>query len=122
MRLEPGRPRRASKRLCSGDPPMQDMAVFVDTSVVIGGRRRSLPRPAQTPCWLGRADRRQERTRIRDASGGKAPRVNPNPLDPVANICRRHGKGLLIDAVASFGAMPIEARSLAFDAVTLPSE
>jgi hypothetical protein len=37
MRLEPGRPSRASKSLHSGDPPMQDMVVFVDTSVVTGG-------------------------------------------------------------------------------------
>lgn len=44
-----------------------------------------------------------------------------NPLEPVAAACRRHGKGLLIDAVASFGAVPIDAKALRFDAVTLSS-
>ncbi len=44
-----------------------------------------------------------------------------NPLEPIAALCRRHAKGLLIDAVASFGAVPIDARTLQFDAVTLSS-
>lgn len=44
-----------------------------------------------------------------------------NPLGPVAAVCRRHAKGLLIDAVASFGAMTIDARTLGFHAVTLSS-
>lgn len=44
-----------------------------------------------------------------------------NPLEPVAAICRRHAKGLLIDAVASFGAMTIDARTLGFHALTLSS-
>lgn len=44
-----------------------------------------------------------------------------NPLEPVAAVCRRHAKGLLIDAVASFGAVPINARTLRFDAVMLSS-
>ena len=44
-----------------------------------------------------------------------------NPLEPVAEICRRHSIGLLIDAVASFGAMPIDAKALRFDAVMLSS-
>lgn len=38
-----------------------------------------------------------------------------NPLEPVAAVCRRHAKGLLIDAVASFGAVPINAQTLRFD-------
>ncbi|MDJ0388828.1 2-aminoethylphosphonate--pyruvate transaminase [Roseomonas sp. E05] len=44
-----------------------------------------------------------------------------NPLEPVAEVCRRHSKGLLIDAVASLGAVPIDARKLDFQAVTLSS-
>jgi 2-aminoethylphosphonate-pyruvate transaminase len=44
-----------------------------------------------------------------------------NPLEPVAAACRRHSKGMLIDAVASFGAVPIDARELGFQAVTLSS-
>lgn len=44
-----------------------------------------------------------------------------NPLDTVAEVCRRHSKGLFIDAVASFGAMEIDARKLGFQAVTVSS-
>ncbi len=44
-----------------------------------------------------------------------------NPLEPVADLCRRAGKGLLIDAVASFGAIEVDARRLRFDAATLSS-
>jgi 2-aminoethylphosphonate-pyruvate transaminase len=44
-----------------------------------------------------------------------------NPLDAIAELCRRHAKGLLIDAVASFGAIDIDARKLGFQAVTVSS-
>src|SRR5215469_4865675 len=44
-----------------------------------------------------------------------------NPLDPVAAVCRRHTKGLFIDAVASFGVMDIDARKLGLQAVTVSS-
>src|ERR1700687_1118041 len=44
-----------------------------------------------------------------------------NPLEALADICRRHGKGLLIDAVASFGAIDIDAKRLGFQAVTVSS-
>ena len=44
-----------------------------------------------------------------------------NPLEEVADLCRKHGKGLLIDAVASFGAIPLDARRLGFQAVTVSS-
>ena len=44
-----------------------------------------------------------------------------NPLDSVAAVCRRHTKGLFIDAVASFGAIDIDARKLGFQAVTVSS-
>jgi 2-aminoethylphosphonate-pyruvate transaminase len=44
-----------------------------------------------------------------------------NPIAAAASACRRHGKGLLIDAVASFGAIDIDARELAFDALTISS-
>ncbi len=40
-----------------------------------------------------------------------------NPIESIAAVCRRLGKGLLIDAVASFGAFPLDARRLSFDAV-----
>ena len=44
-----------------------------------------------------------------------------NPLDDVAALCRVHGKGLLVDAVASFGAIEIDAPALGLDAVMLSS-
>jgi 2-aminoethylphosphonate-pyruvate transaminase len=44
-----------------------------------------------------------------------------NPLGGVAAICRGHTKGLFIDAVASFGAIDIDARKLGFQAVTVSS-
>ena len=33
-----------------------------------------------------------------------------NPLAEVAAVCERHGKGLIVDAMSSFGALPIDAR------------
>jgi 2-aminoethylphosphonate-pyruvate transaminase len=44
-----------------------------------------------------------------------------NPLQPVGEVCRRHTKGLFIDAVASFGAIELDARKLGFQAVTVSS-
>jgi 2-aminoethylphosphonate-pyruvate transaminase len=44
-----------------------------------------------------------------------------NPVEAAAAACRRHGKGLLIDAVASFGAIELDARVLRFDALTVSS-
>ncbi|MFC0409943.1 2-aminoethylphosphonate--pyruvate transaminase [Roseomonas elaeocarpi] len=44
-----------------------------------------------------------------------------NPLEEVAALCQRYAKRLLIDAVASFGAIDLDARSLRFDAAVLSS-
>jgi 2-aminoethylphosphonate-pyruvate transaminase len=44
-----------------------------------------------------------------------------NPLAEVAHVCERHGKGLIIDAMSSFGALPIDARSMRFDALVAAS-
>lgn len=44
-----------------------------------------------------------------------------NPLDEVAALCRAQSKGLLVDAVASFGAVEIDLAALGADAVTLSS-
>ena len=44
-----------------------------------------------------------------------------NPLDGVAALCRERGLGLLVDAVASYGAVPIDAAALGLDAVMLSS-
>ena len=34
-----------------------------------------------------------------------------NPLQAVADVCQRHGKGLIVDAMSSFAALPIDARA-----------
>jgi 2-aminoethylphosphonate-pyruvate transaminase len=44
-----------------------------------------------------------------------------NPLQAVAEVCQRHGKGLIIDAMSSFGALPIDARTTRFDALVAAS-
>jgi len=44
-----------------------------------------------------------------------------NPLAEVAQVCERHGKGLIVDAMSSFGALPIDARSVRFDALVAAS-
>lgn len=44
-----------------------------------------------------------------------------NPIAEIAETCRRFSKGLLIDAVASFGAIDLDSRALGFDAVTVSS-
>ncbi len=44
-----------------------------------------------------------------------------NPLEAVAEITARHGRRLLIDAMSAFGAMPLDARAVPFDAVVASS-
>jgi 2-aminoethylphosphonate-pyruvate transaminase len=44
-----------------------------------------------------------------------------NPLAAVAAVCERHGKGLIVDAMSSFAALPIDARSVRFDALVAAS-
>jgi 2-aminoethylphosphonate-pyruvate transaminase len=44
-----------------------------------------------------------------------------NPLHEVAQVCERHGKGLIVDAMSSFGALPIDARTVRFDALIAAS-
>ena len=44
-----------------------------------------------------------------------------NPLAEVAAVCERHGKGLIVDAMSSFGALPIDARKMRFDALVAAS-
>jgi 2-aminoethylphosphonate-pyruvate transaminase len=42
-----------------------------------------------------------------------------NPIEPVAALCRRRGIGLIIDAIASFGGLPLDAGTLAAEAIVL---
>ena len=44
-----------------------------------------------------------------------------NPLQAVSDVCAAHGKGLIVDAMSSFAALPIDARSLRFDALIAAS-
>jgi len=44
-----------------------------------------------------------------------------NPLAEVAAVCERHGRGLIVDAMSSFAALPIDARRIRFDALVAAS-
>ena len=44
-----------------------------------------------------------------------------NPLQAVAEVTARHGRGLLIDAMSAFGAISLDARAVPFDAVVASS-
>jgi 2-aminoethylphosphonate-pyruvate transaminase len=44
-----------------------------------------------------------------------------NPLHDIALVAARHGRGLIVDAMSSFGALEIDARKTPFDAVIAAS-
>jgi 2-aminoethylphosphonate-pyruvate transaminase len=44
-----------------------------------------------------------------------------NPLTAIADTCKRHGKGLIVDAMSSFAALEIDARQVQFDALIAAS-
>ena len=44
-----------------------------------------------------------------------------NPLAEVAALCERRGLGLIVDAMSSFAALPIDARKIRFDALVAAS-
>jgi 2-aminoethylphosphonate-pyruvate transaminase len=44
-----------------------------------------------------------------------------NPLKAIGEVCQKHGKGLIVDAMSSFGALPIDAREIRFDALVAAS-
>ncbi len=44
-----------------------------------------------------------------------------NPLQAVADVVARHGRALIVDAMSSFGALEIDARRTAFDALIAAS-
>jgi 2-aminoethylphosphonate-pyruvate transaminase len=44
-----------------------------------------------------------------------------NPLEDVARACARHGRPLIVDAMSSFGALPIDLRATPVDAVVAAS-
>ena len=44
-----------------------------------------------------------------------------NPLREIADVVARHGKRLIVDAMSSFGAIPIDAHTMPFDALVAAS-
>ncbi|MEZ5849827.1 MAG: 2-aminoethylphosphonate--pyruvate transaminase [Hyphomicrobiaceae bacterium] len=44
-----------------------------------------------------------------------------NPVGEIAGIVARHGRRLLVDAMSAFGALPLDSRSVEFDAVAASS-
>jgi 2-aminoethylphosphonate-pyruvate transaminase len=44
-----------------------------------------------------------------------------NPLPQIAAVVAKHGRGLIVDAMSSYGAIPIDARTLRFDAMIAAS-
>ena len=44
-----------------------------------------------------------------------------NPLHAVAQVCEKHNKGLIVDAMSSFAAIEIDARTTRFDALIAAS-
>jgi 2-aminoethylphosphonate-pyruvate transaminase len=44
-----------------------------------------------------------------------------NPLQAIADVVARHGKSLIVDAMSSFGAIAIDARTMPFDALIAAS-
>ena len=42
-----------------------------------------------------------------------------NPLEPLAEVARRRGVALVVDAIASFGGLPIDAQALDLEAVVV---
>ncbi|WP_085630606.1 2-aminoethylphosphonate--pyruvate transaminase [Pseudomonas sp. R16(2017)] len=44
-----------------------------------------------------------------------------NPLADIADVVHRHGKRLIVDAMSSFGALPVDAQQVPFDALIAAS-
>lgn len=44
-----------------------------------------------------------------------------NPLQAVSDVCKRHGRSLIIDAMSSFAALEIDVRKVHFDALVAAS-
>ena len=44
-----------------------------------------------------------------------------NPVEAIAEVTARHGRSLLIDAMSAFGALPLDARNVPFDALVASS-
>jgi 2-aminoethylphosphonate-pyruvate transaminase len=44
-----------------------------------------------------------------------------NPISKIAELAQRHGKRFLIDAMSAFGALPLDAQRIQFDAVAASS-
>ena len=64
------------------------------------------------------------RTRASPTSASSTARPAPacsTRCSAVSDVCARHGKGLIVDAMSSFAALPIDAREVRFDALVAAS-
>ena len=44
-----------------------------------------------------------------------------NPVEAIARVCAEHSRGLLVDAMSAFGALPLDARTTPFEAAVAAS-
>lgn len=44
-----------------------------------------------------------------------------NPIEEIAAVVEEHGRGLLIDSMSAFGALPVDANTIRFDALVASS-
>jgi 2-aminoethylphosphonate-pyruvate transaminase len=44
-----------------------------------------------------------------------------NPIAEIARLAERHGKGMLVDAMSAFGALPLDVQSIKVDAIAASS-
>lgn len=44
-----------------------------------------------------------------------------NPIEEIAAVVEQHGRGLLIDSMSAFGALPVDANTIRFDALVASS-
>ena len=90
------------------------------------GREHGDPRPRRGRAGHARRARGGARARCRASPTWRQVHCETgtgvlNPLPEIAAVCARHGKGLIVDAMSSFGAMPIDAREVRIDAVVAAS-
>ncbi len=102
---------------------------FVLVRVVSKEPREKAPRPSPrlAPMHVCRSSSALE-TSTRDPSITHVAMVHCetgagvlNPLHEIALVAAKHGRGLIIDAMSSFGAIEIDARKTPFDAVIAAS-
>jgi 2-aminoethylphosphonate-pyruvate transaminase len=87
-----------------------------------GARCCRWPRTARSPpptCRRSWTPTRQHHARGTDPLRNRHRRGEP--AAEVADVCAKRGKGLIVDAMSSFAALPIDARKVRFDALVAAS-